>query len=61
MTAATFNPDITSLTTAIQSAAANIGSNAITMMTTVAPYAIGILGVSVAFGIGMRWLRSIKG
>lgn len=50
----------TNLTTAVQNAASEIVTNGVSMMTTVAPYVLGLIGVSIVIGFAFRKIKLAK-
>ncbi|MCR5786958.1 MAG: hypothetical protein K6G28_04590 [Acholeplasmatales bacterium] len=51
----------TNLTTAVSNGAQEIVSNGVTMISTVAPYALAIIGVGIVVGIAFKWIKRARG
>ena len=49
------------ITTAIQASASEIYTNAVAMIGTVLPYALGIMGAVIVITIGIRVFRRVTG
>ena len=54
------NIDMTPVVDAFKAGATNIANTGITMATSIAPYVIGVAGVSVVIGLGVGWIKSIR-
>lgn len=48
------------VTSAVSTAATTIASDATTMITTVAPISIGVVGAGIVLRIGIKYLRLMK-
>lgn len=51
----------TSLTTAVSNGAQEIVTNGVTMISTVAPYALAIIGVGIVVSIAFKWIKKARG
>lgn len=53
--------DYTSITTAVGTAMGDVESGAMTMIQTILPYALGILGAVLVIRIGIRVFKTVSG
>lgn len=52
--------DVSGITSSVSAQAGTVISNAITMISSVAPYIVAIVGVGVVVSIGLRYIKKMR-